>query len=42
MALRLDIADEFRVDLDRTAVTNAEILRAALARTLAQPPPLED
>ena len=42
LALRLDIADEFRVDLDKTAVANAEILRAALARTLSQPPPLED
>ena len=42
LALRLDIADEFRADLDKTAVVNAEILRAALARTLSQPPPLEE
>jgi len=38
LALRLDIAAEFQADLDNTAVANAEVLRAALLRTLAPPP----
>jgi hypothetical protein len=39
LALRLDIAAEMCDDLERTRDANASVLRAALARTLATPPP---
>ena len=42
LALRLDIADEMADELGRAGVGNGEVLRATLARTLSEKPPLED
>ena len=42
LALRVDIAAELSADLEKVAVANGAILRATLARTLSEAPPLED
>ena len=42
LALRTDIAAEMAADLDAVREANASVLRAALARTLTDRPPLED
>ncbi len=42
LALRLDVAAEVATDLGAVREANAQVLRATLARTVSEQPPLED
>jgi hypothetical protein len=42
LALRLELAQELIGDLNKVQTANTDILRAVLARTLSEMPPLEE